>query len=314
MEQKNTQKNPSALSLAFWLNLVFSVVELIGGILTNSTAIATDALHDFTDAIAIGLAVWLEKISVKKRTPNYSYGFKRFSMLSALGMSIFLVAGAVLMIFNAIQSFIHQEEIHSIGMFWLAVAGILVNGFAFLKIKNEGKKPAHNHANPLQSQHQHQHVQKTNYNNKAIMLHLLEDVLGWIAVLVGAAILHFTQWLWIDGALAIAIALFIIFNASRNFIDTMSVLLQSVPENVDIEELSGQLRQIEGVEDIHDLHVWSLDGSYTIGSLHVVIDETTKSHEKEIFDNVIRVMEKFQIDHPTIQIENKQDDCKLTNC
>ncbi|HUM89732.1 MAG TPA: cation diffusion facilitator family transporter, partial [Prolixibacteraceae bacterium] len=156
MEHYNTRKNSRGLSLAFWLNLVFSVVELIGGILTNSTAIATDALHDFTDALAIGLAVWLEKTSQKKRTPKYSYGFKRFSMLSALGMSIFLVSGSILMIIKAIQSFFHQEEIHSVGMFWLAVAGILVNGFAFLKIKNEGKKTAHNHANPMQNQYQHQ--------------------------------------------------------------------------------------------------------------------------------------------------------------
>lgn len=121
----------NGLSLAFWLNLLFSIIELIGGFFTNSTAIIADAFHDFIDAVAIGLAVWMEKVSTKKRTPGFSYGYKRFSLLSAVGMSVFLLVGMVLMLISAVKSFFQPEEVNSVGMLWLALLGILINGFAF---------------------------------------------------------------------------------------------------------------------------------------------------------------------------------------
>jgi cobalt-zinc-cadmium efflux system protein len=300
-QHHHSDKN--GLSLAFWLNLLFSIIEVIGGILTNSTAIIADAFHDFMDAIAIGFAVLLEKLSGKKRTSKFSYGYKRFSLLAALGMSAFLLTGAVLMCFSAYQSFLNPEPVNSVGMLGLAILGIAVNGFAFLRIKQ-----SNNHA------HHHGHAHTTNHNSRAIMLHLLEDVLGWVAVLIGATVIYFTGWYWIDGVLALAIAVFIGYNATKNLINSMKVLLQSVPENVNIDDLANELKNIEGIENIHDLHIWSLDGSYHIGSLHAVVKTDYVKQEIDVFSAISKLMEKYQIQHPTIQIESTTTNCSLLNC
>src|SRR5690606_32088559 len=191
---RHRSKN-KGLSLAFWLNLLFSIVEGIGGMLTNSTAILADAFHDFMDAVAIGVAVALERLSGRKRSDKFSYGYRRFSLLAALGMSLLLCGGAAVMIVNAVQSFVQPEPVNSPGMLWLAVLGIAVNGFAFLRIR---RGPTHSHSNHP----------STDHNSRAITLHLLEDVLGWIAVLLGATVIYFTNWFWIDGVLALGIACF----------------------------------------------------------------------------------------------------------
>lgn len=290
----------SGISLAFWLNLLFSIIEIIGGFLTNSTAIIADAFHDFTDAVAIGVAVLLEKLSGKKRTSKFSYGYKRFSLLSALGMSLFLLIGAIFMCMGAYRSFNNPEPVNSTGMLWLAALGIGINGFAFLRIRN-GHHHGHHH-------HSHSH------NSKAIMLHLLEDVLGWVAVLIGAVVIYFTGWYWIDGVLALAIAVFIGYNATRNFIGTMKILLQSVPENVNIEKLSSELHHIDGVQNIHDLHVWSIDGNYNIGSLHAVVNIIDGKGKNDVLSSILQLMEKYKIQHPTIQIETNATNCKFLTC
>jgi cobalt-zinc-cadmium efflux system protein len=301
-EHHHTNKN--GLSLAFWLNAVFSVIEVVGGILTNSTAILADAFHDFTDAAAIGLAVILEKISGKKRTARFSYGFRRFSVLSAMAMSLFLLTGAIVMSINAIQSFINPSEVNSIGMLWLAILGIAINGLAFLRIKKSNTSHEHNHS----------HGSSQNHNSKAIMLHLLEDVLGWVAVFIGAIVIYFTGWFWIDPLLAIAIAIFIGFNATRNLISVTRILLQSVPENVDIQRLSTDLQAIEGIDGIHDLHIWSLDGNYNICSLHMVVNNTNLHLRESIHLAVIGLMDKYNIQHPTLQLETTENGCRLATC
>ncbi|RZK62960.1 MAG: cation transporter [Pedobacter sp.] len=146
------------------------------------------------------------------------------------------------------------------------------------------------------------------------MLHLLEDVLGWIAVLIGAVIIHFTGWYWIDGVLAISIAIFIAYNSINNLIATSNVLLQAVPVNLDLSKLNAELNTIKGIENIHDLHIWSLDGNYHIGSLHVVVNNPEPDLEQKIYTAVMELMTKYHIQHPTIQIERDMNNCKLTDC
>ncbi|NEM99715.1 cation diffusion facilitator family transporter [Pontibacter burrus] len=305
MEHHSHHHHKNGLTTAFWLNLSFSIVEIIGGIFTNSTAIIADAFHDFMDAMAIGMAVLLEKLSGRKRTPAFSYGYKRFSLLSALGMSLFLLTGAVLMAISAIKSLLNPEAVHSVGMLWLAVLGIAVNGFAFLRIKSGG---SHHHA------HHHAHAHGHNHNSRAIMLHLLEDVLGWAAVLAGAIVIYFTGWFWIDGVLALAIAAFIGYNATRNLISTMKVLLQAVPENVNQDQITHKLSQINGVQSVHDLHIWSLDGSYHVGSLHAVVNTSDQVLENSIRTAIVALLKEHNIHHPTIQLETAQSDCSLVHC
>lgn len=175
MSNTNHKKDStSGLTFAFWLNFCFAIIEVVGGFLTNSTAILADALHDSIDTFGIGLAVILEKIAQKKSNNTFTYGYKRFSLLSSLIISILLLVGVVFMATQAIQSFFHPKEVHGLGMLGLAILGFLVNGFAFLKIKN---------GNEQDNGHHHKHHEH-NQNEKAVMLHLLEDTLGRIAVLI----------------------------------------------------------------------------------------------------------------------------------
>ncbi|WP_417887539.1 cation diffusion facilitator family transporter [Zunongwangia sp.] len=301
--QPSTTRN--GLTLAFWLNLIFAVIEVVGGIFTNSTAIIADAFHDFVDAIAIGIAVLFEKISGKKRSSNYSYGYQRFSLLSALGLSLFLLMGAAFMIKSGVASLIDPQEVNSMGMLWLAVLGVSINGFAFLRIKNGSG--GHHH-------HHHAHGHSHNHNSKAIMLHLLEDVLGWVAVLIGAVVIYFTGWNWIDGVLTLAIAAFILYNATKNLIGTLKIMLQAVPEHVNMETLTTELNTIEGVADIHDVHIWSLDGTYHVASLHAVLENKDNHSQNKIYKAIIEHLHTYNIQHPTVQIETNTKDCKFVNC
>ncbi len=293
---KNNQKN-NALNLAFWLNFIFSIIELVGGILTNSTAIITDALHDFTDAMAIGMAVFLEKFSTKPANDKFTFGYQRFSLLSALTMSAFLFGGSLFMIITAIQSFTSPKVVHSEGMLALAVLGIFVNGLAFFNIKNSDH--SHHHAHAHTHSHNHSHG---NQNSKAIMLHLLEDLLGWVAVLIGASVIYFTNWYWIDGALAICIALFIGFNALKNLIESMKILLMASPDNIDLAKLKTEILNIKQITEIKQLRVWSLDGNQNIASIQLSIIKDTDN--VQLLAEIKQLFAEFGVDDITVQIEN----------
>lgn len=263
-------------------------MELVGGILTNSTAILTDAIHDFGDTLAIGAGIFLEKHAQKPRTKRFSYGYKRFSLLSALVLSLILAIGSVIMLAKAIWVLRDPQPVNSTGMLWLAVLGVVVNGAAFLNLRK-----GHSHG----------------HNTKAIMLHLLEDVLGWVAVLIGAIVIRYTHWYVIDPILSIAIACYILWNAGRNLVDTLKILLQSVPDDLDTALLTEELRQIDGVSDIHDLHVWSLDAHYTIGTLHVVVQDERWASCGTILSETAAILKKYGIQHPTMQLEKAGDHC-----
>lgn len=276
------------LSLAFFLNLLFALIELIGGIITNSTAIIADAFHDFMDAISIGIAVYMDKYSYKPASEKFTYGYRRFSLLSAIIMSAILLIGAVFMVYNGLTSISKPKEVNSVGMFALAILGIIVNGFAFLKIKKGGTDAHHNHNHT------------TDANSKAIMLHLLEDVLGWIAVLIGAIVMYFTNWFWIDNLLTILIALFISFNALKNLNSTFKILLQAVPSNILVQEIKTALENIPHVKSVEQLHVWSLDGSKTIASVTITISDL--SYYNSTQSNIKQVFNSFNIQQLTVQL------------
>lgn len=288
------------LSIAFWLNAGFTVIEFAGGILTNSTAILTDAVHDLGDSLAIGLGIWFEKISGRKRSDGYSYGYKRFSLLSALILSVFLLGGSLVMLVNAGARLFQAQEVDSEGMLWLSLLGIAANGVAFLKVK--GGEDHHHHDHGPHDHH--------NQNSKAIMLHLLEDVLGWVAVLVGAIIIYFTHWYWVDPLLSILIALFIISRAVPNLLHTLKIFLQSVPEHLNITLIKEEISKIEGVQGLHDIHAWTLDGNYNVMSMHVVAD----SARPQFRERIEQILTSNKVHHPTVQIELPGEECRFKTC
>lgn len=297
-------EHQKGLNTAFWLNAGFTIIELAGGVFTNSTAILTDAVHDFGDTLAIGLGIWFEKISGRKRTETYSYGYKRFSLLSALILSIFLLGGSLVMLIESFSKLFQAQEVNSVGMLWLAILGIAANGLAFLKIKNGHHH--HHHHGP----HDHDH----SHNSKAIMLHLLEDVLGWVAVLIGAVVIYFTKWYWIDPLLSILIAGFIISRAVPNLVNTLKIFLQSVPEHLNIPFIREEIMKIKGISSLHDLHAWTLDGNYNVLTLHIVIEDTVITRLQEIQNKAEDILLANKVHHPTLQLETVSEGCQFRNC
>ncbi|MBL4705381.1 MAG: cation transporter [Flavobacteriales bacterium] len=278
----------SNIKVAFFLNLGFTIIEIIGGLLTNSLAILSDAAHDLGDSIALGLAWYFQKISNKRRTNKYTYGYKRFSLLGAIINSIILIVGSIFIIQGAIPRLIEPQEIFSEGVIALAILGVIVNGAAVIRLRKG-----------------------SSLNEKVVSLHLLEDVLGWVAVLIGSIVIYFTGWYVIDAYLSLGIALFILINVFRNLKSAFNIILQAVPESSNIPEIELILKSIESVLDIHDLHLWTMDGENNILTVHLVVDDNTSDKQRALIKQEARKRLKSQnIHHSTIEIEGNQEDCE----
>lgn len=236
------------MTWAFALNLSFSIVELIGGLMTNSVAILSDALHDFGDAMAMLLAITLEKISRKKSDGHFSYGYRRFSTLGAVITGLILLFGSIFILMEAVPRLLKPEQPHANGMIALAILGLCVNGYAAYRV-SKGES----------------------LNEKMLMWHMVEDVLGWAMVLVGAIVMKFFDVPQLDAGMAIALALWITYNVFRNLREAVEVFLMAAPSNTSVAEVESLIVKIPGVEAVHHGHLWSLDGQSHIFTGHVVL-------------------------------------------
>ncbi len=280
------------IRLAFFLNFFFAIIELIGGLFTNSVAILSDALHDFGDSISLGIAWYLQKFSEKKRDKYYSYGYKRFSLLGALFISMILLVGSIFVIQESIKRIMDPQTPNAQGMFLLAILGIVVNGAAVLRLKKG-----------------------SSINERAVSLHMMEDVLGWIAVFIVSIVMMFVDLPVLDPLLSIGISIWILTNVYRNLRDTFHILLQQVPQNVDIEGVQEKIKHIDGVLSLHDIHLWTLDGEENILTIHIVLSENaTVEQETEIKSKVREVCAESDIQHVTIEFERVGEICALSDC
>lgn len=282
-------KSNGNLKVAFFLNIGFAIIEIIGGVYTNSLAILSDALHDLGDSFSLGLAWYFEKLAKKGRTPKFSYGYKRFTLLGAIINSIVLIVGSVIILSQAIPQLFDPKQSDAEGMIYLSILGILVNGAAVLKVRKG-----------------------TSLNEKVVTIHLLEDVLGWVAVLIGSVIMIYTNAPFIDPLLSIAIALFILVNVYKSLRKSLVVILQGIPEDVDLDIIKGKLKHIDHVIEIHDCHIWSLDGNYNVMTLHFVIDKDLKLSELAVIkDQIYAAIKNESINHLTIEFETQDEFCAL---
>lgn len=274
------QLSTKHLKFAFWLNTAFLVFEIIGGLYTNSLAILSDAFHDFGDSISLGLAWYFQHLATKGRDNQYTYGYRRFSLLGALLNGIILIVGSVVIIFFAIDRFREPQATLSEGIIVLAVFGVIINYIA-LKRLNKG----------------------SSLNEKTIGLHLMADVLGWVAVLIGGIAIYFTDWYVIDPILSLLISGYIIYGAVRNVIEAVNIILQRVPSDIDLDQIERELNSIDGVESIIDLHVWTLDGERIILSVHLVVDrQRSQNSLAKLRRNARALLETHGIRHSTIEI------------
>ncbi len=280
------------LKVAFFLNLLFTIIEIIGGFFTNSIAILSDAVHDLGDSLSLGLAWYFQRISKKKADTNFSYGYKRFSILGAIINSIVLIVGSIFILSEALPRLFHPEETNAKGMFFLAILGVIVNGAAVFRLKKGNS-----------------------INEKVVSLHLLEDVLGWLAILIGSVVMYFFNISILDPIMSIGIALFVIFNVYKNISETMRIILQGIPKEMDITQISTNLLQFEEISDLHDLHLWSVDGSYNVLTIHIVLKNTLDFENLSLLKLKIRkTLETIGIQHVTIEFETKDENCNFIEC
>ena len=269
------------IATAFFLNTTFAIIELVGGLLTNSVAILSDALHDFGDSFSLGASWYFQKFSQKERTSTYTYGYQRFSLLGAFINSIVLLVGSVFIIKEAVERLFHPEIANYKGMLLLAILGVIVNVVAMLRLKKGAS-----------------------INEKVVSLHFLEDVLGWIAVLIGSVIMMFFDAPIIDPILSLLIASFVLFNVYRNIKPAFKIILQGIPGNASEQEIKALVLKDENILDVHDFRLWSLDGNHHVVSMHIVVqnnmDLKDAEHLKEKIKDEIKVL---NISHATIEVE-----------
>lgn len=280
-------KSDKKILIAFILNLFFSIFEFIGGTLTNSVAIISDSIHDIGDSLSIGISYVLEKKSRKKPDNTHTYGYIRYSVIGSIITTTILIIGSILIIYNALKRIITPVNINYHGMLIFSIIGTVVNFLAAYFTK-EGHS----------------------LNQKSVNLHMIEDVLGWLVVLIGAIIMKLTEIKIIDPILSIIVALFIFINAVKNLKDIINIFLEKTPSNIDIDHLREKLLKIKGVENVHHIHIWSIDGYNNYATLHVV----TKENNPKIKHLVKDEFKKHGISHTTIEIEEPGEKCEEENC
>lgn len=280
-------KSEKNILIAFILNLGFSIFELIGGVLTGSVAIASDAVHDLGDAASIGASYFLEKKSRRQPDEAYTYGYARYSVIGSFITVLILMVGSIMVTVNAIGRIIDPTEIDYDGMLVFAVIGVLVNLCAAFFTR---------HGESL--------------NQRAVNLHMLEDVLGWGVVLVGAVVMRLTDFALLDPILSIGVAVYIFWHAIGHLREVLELFLEKTPHGVDVAHLREHLCELEGVVDVHHIHVWSMDGSHHYATMHVVASGDAHAVKQVIREELL----EHGIAHVTLELECEGEACCEHDC
>ncbi|MDG1658113.1 MAG: cation diffusion facilitator family transporter [Crocinitomicaceae bacterium] len=277
------------IKIAFFLNLAFTILEVIGGLYLNSVAILSDAVHDLGDSLSLGTSWFLQSKSNKKADKKFSFGYKRLSLLGALINGVILVGGSIYIIYEGIIRITHPEPSHAEGMMYFAFLGVAVNGYAAWKVST-GKS----------------------MNEKVLSWHLLEDMLGWVAILIVSIVMQFTDNMYLDPILSLVMTSYILFNVFRRLNETLYLFLQGNPSEIDVVKLESDILETENVLSLHHLHSWSLDGEHHVFSVHVVIENVVSLEQlRAVQKSLDELIEDYPFDHHAIQIELEGDHCDL---
>ncbi|AUD78853.1 cation transporter [Kangiella profundi] len=287
-DHSHSHGSNNRIGWAFFLNVTFTIIEFIGGILTNSTAIMADAVHDLGDSLSIGFAWFLSKVSEKGSNSEFTYGYRRLSLFGALINGLVLIIGSVWVLTEAIPKLLQPEMPIVEGMIALAVFGVLVNGFAAYKL-SKGKT----------------------LNERVLNWHLLEDVLGWVAVLIVSIVLLFVDWPILDPALSILFTLYILINVAKNLWHTIRLFLQAIPDKELSKSVYKTLIELKEVDSIHHLHLWSLDGEHHVLTAHLALQEALSTQQQlELKKSIAERLSKFNLEHTTIELEMTDEQCR----
>ena len=274
-------KTKYAVWLAFLLNLSFAIVEFIAGGIFGSSAVLADSVHDFGDAIAIGISAFLESISNRKEDSHYTLGYKRFSLLGAMVTAVILMTGSGMVILENVSKLFHPQPINDEGLLWLGIIAISVNVLASLVIRKGQTK-----------------------NESILSLHFLEDTLGWLAVILMAIILRFTDWYILDPLLSLAISFFILSKAIPRFWSTLKIFLDAVPEGVDIKQVKNDLEQLDNVASVNQLNLWTMDGLEKNAIVHVCLEHV--KHMEVCKESIRDLLKERGFQNVTIEVDSDQ--------
>ena len=271
-------KTKHAVWLAFFLNLSYAIVEFIAGGVFGSSAVLADSVHDMGDAIAIGVLAFLETISNREEDSHYTLGYKRFSLLGAMVTAVILMTGSVLVILGNITKLFHPQAVNDEGILWLGIIAVSINVLASLVVRKGKTK-----------------------NESILSLHFLEDTLGWVAVILMAIVLRFTDWYILDPLLSLVISIFILSKAIPRFWSTLKIFLDAVPEGVDIKQVKSDLEQLDHVASINQLNLWTMDGLEKNAIVHVCLKEI---EQMEVCKESIRTLLKnYGFQNITIEVD-----------
>jgi len=284
----HSDQSSTQIAWAFFLNFTFTIIEFIGGYLTNSTAIMADAVHDLGDTLSIGSAWLLNKLGNKKANESYSYGFKRFSLLGALLNGVILIIGSTWVLIESVSRLFDPQMPMAEGMFFLALLGISVNGYAAYRLSS-GKS----------------------LNEKMLNWHLIEDVLGWVAVLIVSVVLMFVEWPLLDPILSIAFTLFILFNVVKYLRSTFTLFFQATPDQKLLNDIQTELTRDDLVVNTHHLHLWSLDGEQHVLTAHLELSQMVEANKLFTLKQEIAAnLAPFNLAHTTIEFEFPDEQCR----
>ncbi len=278
------------IKTAVFLNVLFTIIEIIGGLWTNSLAILSDALHDLGDSVALGASWFAERKSRRPPDKKRTFGYQRFSLFAALFTATVLVSGSLFIISKTIPRLFNPQPVHAPGMIGLAIIGILFNGAGFLKLKGG-----------------------MSMNEKVLSWHLLEDVFGWIVILVGSIAIQLWGNYLIDPIMTLGFTAFTLWGVTKNLKETFNIFLQGVPKHIDIEAIKKELTSIKEVEEIHDVHIWSLEGETNIFTGHIVVKDPFLKDFYQIKKKIKGLLKKHHINHSTLEIE-AQGSCSGVEC
>ncbi|MBE6489903.1 MAG: cation diffusion facilitator family transporter [Methanobrevibacter sp.] len=267
------------LAFVFFMNLIFNIIVIVGGLATNSMAILADCIHDMADTISIAIAWILEHVAQRDSTDKYSYGYQRFSILGAVITSVFVIILAFVILSEAIPRLFSPEGVDAGGMLVVAIIGLIFKSLSVYRL----------------------HGGET-FNEKAIFFHQLGDIFEWLAILILSLVLIVWDGApYLDPFVSIGIALWLIFNLGRNLYHAIEVLLQKTPDYFDVEEFKRQILAIDGVNDIEDFHIWSLDGIDSVMTLKVDVDfgKNVEIIKKEIY----KISQEYHIVDITVELD-----------
>lgn len=264
--------------LAFFLNLSFAIVEFIAGGIFGSSAVLADSVHDFGDAVAIGISAFLESISNRKEDSHYTLGYKRFSLLGAMVTAVILMTGSGMVILENISKIFHPQPVNDEGLLWLGIIAITINVLASLVIRKGQTK-----------------------NESILSLHFLEDTLGWVAVILMAIILRFTDWYILDPLLSLAISFFILSKALPRFWSTLNIFLDAVPEGVDIQNIRSDLEQLDHIASVNQLNLWTMDGLEKNAIIHVCLEHV--KHMEVCKESIRDLLKDCGFQNITIEVD-----------